>query len=167
MTYNPNLSDINTPPALTCEPGVGGDGWAAECTTAVTPNNSRDYFQEMLDAFHAENIRVIVYLASQGPAMFKHGTSKAFDVKGRTTPLVPDCTVTAANVGPAACFSNPENCCSQALGNWIEYVKNLDYSSGISGKGIGEIDYPKLHEAYADKIVGYYALVSLPKGSTI
>lgn len=98
-------------------PPLCGNGWDGNCQTAPTPSNSTDFFKEMTDAFHVKGLRVIVYVASQGPAMFKHGTSKAFDVFRRNTnfPLKTTCTETPANVGPKDCFANPDNCCSHSI----------------------------------------------------
>ena len=149
MAYHPVLYDINTPPDASCVPYLGSpNGWDGQCQTAPTPSNTTDYFKEMTDAFHAANIKVIAYVASQGPAMFKAGSGQAFDVKFRSTPLRPTCTATSPNNGPSPCFANPDNCCSPSMGNWIKYVKNLNGDT---------IDYPKLHTAFADVIIDYYA----------
>jgi hypothetical protein len=151
MAYHPVLYEINTPPDPDCKPGVGGgNGWDHNCQTAPTPTNTTDYFQQMTDAFHSANIKVIVYAASQGPAMFKHGSDFAFDVKRRYTPLRTDCIRTPRKDGPKACFDDPDNCCSPSMGNWIKYVKGM-YDEDEA------MDYPKLHTAFADVIIGYYA----------
>lgn len=150
MAYHPVLYEINTPPDPSCTPFAGSltNGWDGNCYTAPTPTNTTDYFKQMTDAFHAVNIKVIVYVASQGPAMFKAGSSQAFDVKYRTFPIRPSCIATAPKNGPFPCFADPDSCCSPTMGNWIKYVKDLNG---------GTIDYPKLHLAFADVIIDYYA----------
>ena len=119
MAHHPVLHEINLKPDPACvrPPPFCGNGWDGNCQTAPTPSNSTDFFKEMTDAFHVKGLRVIVYVASQGPAMFKHGTSKAFDVFRRNTnfPLRTTCTETPANVGPKDCFANPDNCCSHSI----------------------------------------------------
>jgi len=49
--------------------------------STLTPGSTstRDLFQEILDAFNAVGIRVIAYMATQGPAMLKHGEAVAYD----------------------------------------------------------------------------------------
>lgn len=69
-------------------------------TPAATPNNDRDLFLEMATAFQAEGIKVIAYVATQGPAMLKHGAEKAFD---------------KVEVSPGVWTS-------QAMDNWEAYV---------------------------------------------
>ena len=151
MAYHPVLSSINTLPDTSCVPFVGSsNGWDGNCQTAPTPTSNQDYFKDMMDSFHEANIKVIVYVASQGPAMFKHGSDFAFDVFRRTTPIRDNCIRTPPNAGPKACFTNPENCCSPSIGNWIKYVQD-DYA------GTNDIDYPTLHNAFADIIIEYYA----------
>jgi len=39
----------------------------------------KDVFQLILDAFNDAGIPVITYMATQGPAMLKHGASKTYD----------------------------------------------------------------------------------------
>ena len=40
---------------------------------------NRDLFMEAVDALRAEGLRVIAYMACQGPAMLKHGAERAHD----------------------------------------------------------------------------------------
>ncbi|MEP2774657.1 MAG: putative Ig domain-containing protein [Luteolibacter sp.] len=72
-------------------------------TPAATPNNNRDLFMEMATAFKAEGIKVIAYVATQGPAMLKHGAEAAFD---------------AVEVSPGVFYS-------QAMENWKNYVYSV------------------------------------------
>ncbi len=44
-----------------------------------TPNNDRDLFLEIATGLQNKGIKVIAYMATQGPAMLKHGAEKAFD----------------------------------------------------------------------------------------
>jgi len=151
MAHHPTLYSLaETPTDTTCVPFVGSaSGWDINCQTAPTPSADRnDDFQDLLDAFHDANIKVIVYVASQGPAMFKAGSSKAFDVFRRTVPFRTDCITFKPNDGPKDCFDDPDNCCSPFIGNWIKYVTDLNG---------GSIDYPKLHEAFANVVIAYYA----------
>lgn len=149
MSYHPVLYEINTKPDESCVPFIGSEnGWDGNCQTAPTPSNATDYFKELTDAFHAKNIKVIVYVASQGPAMFKAGSDSAFDVSRRTFPIRDPCIRIPGRDGPLPCFDDPDSCCSPSIGNWITYVKD------ING---GSIDYPKLHTAFADVIISYYA----------
>lgn len=69
-------------------------------TPSATPDNDRDLFLEMATAFQAEGIKVIAYVATQGPAMLKHGAEKAFD---------------SVEVSPGVWTS-------QAMDNWEAYV---------------------------------------------
>ena len=136
MAYHPVLYDINTKPDTECVPYIGSPaGWDGNCQTAPTPSNNTDYFKEMIDAFHGESIKVIVYVASQGPAMFKAGSNFAFDVFRRQSgsPIRENCISFPANVGPEACFSNPDNCCSPSIGNWIKVSKTApQYEVAVS-----------------------------------
>ncbi|MDF7826670.1 Ig domain-containing protein [Pontiellaceae bacterium B12227] len=65
--------------------GAHGDAFVAPhsvltaITPSATPNDDRDLFMEMATAFQAEGIKVIAYIAAQGPAMLKHGAESAFD----------------------------------------------------------------------------------------
>ncbi|MDB4408910.1 putative Ig domain-containing protein, partial [Akkermansiaceae bacterium] len=45
----------------------------------ATPPSGRDLFGELATAFQAQGIQVIAYVATQGPAMLKHGAEKAYD----------------------------------------------------------------------------------------
>ena len=69
-------------------------------TPSATPNNDRDLFQELLDGFEAAGIKVIAYMASQGPAMLKHGAGTAFY---------------SVEINPGVYYS-------QAMDNWSNYV---------------------------------------------
>ncbi|WP_168432900.1 hypothetical protein [Pontiella sulfatireligans] len=44
-----------------------------------TPDNDRDLFMEMAQGFQTNGIKVIAYVAAQGPAMLKHGAEAAYD----------------------------------------------------------------------------------------
>ncbi|YCM46899.1 putative Ig domain-containing protein (plasmid) [Verrucomicrobiaceae bacterium 227] len=67
----------------------------------ATPPNGRDLFGELATAFQARGIPVIAYVATQGPAMLKHGAEKAYDA------------VFDANTGVWT---------SVAMDNWESYV---------------------------------------------
>eukprot|EP00729_Bicosta_minor_P007780 gene7780-25666_t len=45
-------------------------------------NRGRDLFGEILVKFKAKGIKVIAYMATQGPAMLKHGCKSSFDKVG-------------------------------------------------------------------------------------
>ena len=160
MAYNPYLTDINAPPTTDCIPGLSVGDWGSECLTAVTPTSpddgGKDYFRQMAEEFKREEIKVIVYVASEGPAKFKHGTTKAFD-RQHTLRVRPGCIDTAPKNGPKACFEDPDNCCSIAMGNWIKSVKTMNLTDLDASFEPDSIDYPKLHAAYAKNIIGYYA----------
>ncbi|MEP4049863.1 MAG: putative Ig domain-containing protein [Luteolibacter sp.] len=96
-------------------------------TPAATPNNDRDLFLEMATAFQAEGIKVIAYVATQGPAMLKHGAEKAFD-RVETSP--------GSGVWT-----------SQAMDNWEAYV--------LSEYGNTTVETYK--QAFAEVIIDEYA----------
>ncbi len=72
-------------------------------TPSATPDNDRDLFMEVATAFKAEGIKVIAYIATQGPAMLKHGAQPAFD---------------SVEVRPGVYTS-------QAMENWKTYVYSV------------------------------------------
>jgi hypothetical protein len=72
-------------------------------TPSATPDDDRDLFMEMATAFKAEGFKVIAYVATQGPAMLKHGAQAAFD---------------SVEVSPGVYTS-------QAMDNWEAYVYSV------------------------------------------
>ncbi|MDF7807254.1 Ig domain-containing protein [Pontiellaceae bacterium B12219] len=88
--------------------GAHGDAYIAPhsvltaITPSATPDNDRDLFLEMATAFQAEGIKVMAYIAAQGPAMLKHGADSAFDK------VLVDGVYT-----------------SQAMDNWSNYVYSV------------------------------------------
>ncbi len=123
MSHHPVLYRLaHSETDTTCEPNEGSEnGWDGTCQTAPSPSEKADdYFKAMTDAFHSANIKVIVYVASQGPAMFKSGSNGAYDIFRRSTPIRKNCVKSRENVGPKACFEKPDKCCSPMIGNWIK-----------------------------------------------
>ena len=81
--------------------------------------------------------------------MFGGGTKKAYDWKNKN-PKPTGCTHFAPYQGPKELFADPDSSCAKSVGNWIKYVRDLPQNNGT-------IDYPKLHTAFADIIIAYYA----------
>ena len=88
--------------------GAFGDRYLAphsvlsSITPGSTPNSGRDLFKELAEGFKAEGIKVIAYMACQGPAMLKHGAEYAYDKK----------------------FINGQ-WTSQAMNNWADHVRGI------------------------------------------
>ena len=72
--------------------GASGDRYIAphsvlsELNPGCCPD--RDLFEELATAFQAVGLKVLVYMATEGPAKLKHGKEKAYDWNGVTAPSV-------------------------------------------------------------------------------
>ena len=100
---------------------------------------SRDLFGELVDAYQAKGIRVIAYVATQGPAMLKHGAEKANDYDG--TIANSTCKKTRPETGDA----DKTVYCSRAMNRWRDKVLELY-------KGKGSL-HSKFEKAMAEKII--------------
>jgi hypothetical protein len=112
-------------------------------TPESTPNGGlggRDLFLEMATAFQAEGIKVIAYVATQGPAMLKHGAEQAFD---------------SVEVSPGV-FT------SQAMDNWSNYVYSVyniaDFSDEreMYKRAFGEVILDEYAARYGSLIDGWW-----------
>jgi|GEM_PF-4425457 len=102
---------------------------------------SRDLFGELATALQAKNIKVVAYVATQGPAMMKHGALKALDYD----PSIPNCKKRKPTV------SDPDTrvYCSANMNRWRDKV--LDLYPG------DETLYRKFEIAMAEQVVGEFA----------
>jgi len=98
---------------------------------STPPADGTDPFEMLATALQDAGLKVIAYMAAQGPAMLKHKGNKAYD-RGEYS---------GNNLYNATCD------CTPAMKRWEEYV---NYATGAS-------DYDALKNAYADIIVGEYA----------
>lgn len=93
----------------------------------------RDLFQELLDGFNGAGIKVITYMATQGPAMLKHGAAKAYDYDSATGT-------------------------SQAMENWAAWVAETygDTSDATYKKAYAEVIVQEYANRYGDQISGWW-----------
>lgn len=121
--------------------GAFGDRFMAPLSVVENVNPlstpTRDLFQELVDAFDAEGIRVIAYVATQGPAMLKHGAEKAYDYD----PTIANCKKTR----PTPSDADTQVYCSAAMNRWRDEVLFLYPGS--------ETLHRKFEMAMADEIV--------------
>lgn len=107
----------------------------SDITPTATPDNDRDLFLEAATAFKAEGIKVIGYIACQGPAMLKHGAAAAHDrqlVNGEWY--------------------------SQAKVNWADHVRDVYRSNNIATfqKAFGEIIFEEYAARYGTLVDGWW-----------
>ncbi|MFC1766892.1 hypothetical protein ACFL6U_33060 [Planctomycetota bacterium] len=98
-------------------------------TPSSTPNNDRDLFGELAQGFEDAGIKVIVYMACQGPVLLKHGVNAAFDAVTDTNGVTT----------------------SQAMDNWSNYVYSVygdtTDETYIYGEGDGGLESVVLADA--------------------
>eukprot|EP00121_Abeoforma_whisleri_P014371 Awhi_evm1s13255 len=100
----------------------------------------RDIFDEIITAMDSINVKVIAYMASQGPHFGKHGATRAYDYNNKSS-YVNSCVLCPELTGVPGCD------CSPGVLKWKKYVKDT----------YGSDDEAMLRKAYAEKIVGEYA----------
>ena len=105
-------------------------------TPTATPNDDRDLFLELATAFQAKGIKVIAYMATQGPAMLKHGAAAAFDKE----------------------LDANGNYFSQAMQNWEDYVREQygKVTTAIYKRAYVEVIVKEYAERYKDVIDGWW-----------
>ena len=74
----------------------------------------KDLFEQMAVALQTKGIKVIAYVATQGPAMLKHGARKAID----NDTSIPSCK----NNKPLAADSDATIFCSDNMNRWRDHV---------------------------------------------
>lgn len=103
---------------------------------------ARDLFRELLIALHAEGIKVIAYMAAQGPTFLKHDETRAYDYNN-LSPYVD-------SVAECNSLTNGEitdGTCSPGARRWRNYVTQ-EYGSDSD---------ENLERAWAEKILYEYA----------
>jgi len=105
-------------------------------TPRATPNHNRDLFGELLDGFGAAGIKVIAYIATEGPAKLKHGACKAFDKKRSST----------------------GQCSSAAMDNWAYYVENTygNTTQDTYKQAFAEVIIKEYADRYGTKLSGWW-----------
>lgn len=100
-----------------------------------TPDNDRDLFKEVAEAFKAEGIKVIAYMACQGPAMLKHGARYTHD----------------AQLVDGEWYS-------QSMVNWADHVRDVYRSNNRATfkKAYGEIIFAEYAERYGTLVDGWW-----------
>lgn len=127
-------------PHSVLSPIFGTELAATDCSTTAPTSlmPTVDYFQDILDAFAVENIKVVAYVATQGPAMLKFGTRKAGDV-------IPNCT---GGTTWDQCGSGT-TCCSPNLQGFVQWME-AKYN-----------EYPltleTVHLSFANDVIAEYA----------
>lgn len=126
--------------------GAFGDRFTAPLSTVESINPlstpTRDLFQELVDAFDAEGIRVIAYIATQGPAMLKHGAERAIDFDD----TIPNCKASR----PEPTDADSQVYCSANMNRWRDEVLSLYTGT--------ESLHTKFKMAMADEVVELFAV---------
>jgi len=99
-----------------------------------------DLFDDILTAMEGINVKVIAYMAAQGPAMLKEGEYAAYDYNNKS-PYVDSCAECPGLTGDEGCD------CAPSVWKWKNYVK----------ANYGDDSSASLHTAYAQTIVKEYA----------
>lgn len=132
--------------------GAFGDRFMAPLVTIENVNPlstpSRDLFEEIADALDARGIRTVAYVATQGPAMLKHGAKSAYDYD----PDIPGCKKNAQGEGAAPKETDADTTiyCSAAMNRWRDYV--LTNYTGTQSL------YRKFELAMAQKIIRPFSI---------
>lgn len=106
----------------------------------ATPLDDRDLFMEMAVAFKAEGIKVIAYIACQGPAMLKHGVDAAYDKV----------------LGDDGLYT------SVAMDNWSTYVNSVydiedfDNEDEMFKRAFGEVILDEFAARYGTLVDGWW-----------
>jgi hypothetical protein len=82
-----------------------------------------DLFDQLAQAFKAKGIKVIAYIATQGPGMLKHGAENSMD----HDKSIPNCKSTAPKITDA----NNQVYCSANMNRWRDYVLEQYPSSSL------------------------------------
>ena len=100
-----------------------------------TPAGNRDLFMELAQAFKAEDIKVMGYIACQGPALLKHGVNSAHDA-----------TLVNGTLR------------SQAMINWRNHVRGVygNITEATYKKAFGEIVFEEYAKRYGTLVDGWW-----------
>ncbi|KAL7551359.1 hypothetical protein ACHAWF_014548 [Thalassiosira exigua] len=115
--------------------GASGDRYLAphSVLSAMNPGQcpKRDLFGELATAFQKANVKVIAYMATEGPTKLKHGRRNAYDWNGKTSPSVD---------------------------NWTAYVEERygSSSAGTLKKAYAEVIVKEFADRYGSKIDGWW-----------
>ena len=139
-----SMNRASTPVSTQSQPGL--PDWFAINVNGVTnfPLESypqRDLFRELLIALHAEGIKVIAYVAAQGPTFLKHDETKAYDYDN-LSPYVD--SITECNTLTNGQITDGK--CSPGALKWRNYVTQ-EYGSDSD---------ENLQRAWAEKILYEY-----------
>ena len=80
---------------------------------------TRDLFGELVEAYQAKGLRVIAYVATQGPAMLKHGAEKAYDFDETIA------NSTCKKSPPSKTDADNTVYCSASMNRWRDKVLSL------------------------------------------
>jgi hypothetical protein len=127
---------------------------------ATPERDGRDLFKELADAIHGEGLKIIAYMAAQGPALLKL-TKKYHD---RILQNQTHAEAVAGTLSHAYDW-NPETLTSPARDKWLQYVSvkydcdPLEYTTfnWDDNRVNGAYSYTCAKQAYAEEIVKYYS----------
>jgi len=107
----------------------------------------RDLFAELVTAFHDQGIKVIAYMAAQGPTFLKHDETRAYDYNNKSPYVNSTAECNTLTDGIIT-----DGSCSPSARKWANHVRSIYGTSEDE-----DIDNANMQKGYAELIVREYA----------